>query len=77
MRVENVDDSVIWSEVVYQTVDVIYSSSVFYKLYCVFMYKVTGKYIVTFNICFWVIRLYFRIFPYCLWWYIFFSMKPF
>lgn len=36
MRVENVDDSVIWSEVVYQTVDVIYNSSVFYKLYCVF-----------------------------------------
>lgn len=30
MRVENVDDSVIWSEAVYQTLDVIYSLSVFY-----------------------------------------------
>lgn len=30
MRVENVDDSVIWSETVYQTLDVIYGLSVFY-----------------------------------------------
>lgn len=36
MRVENVDDSVIWNEVVYQTVDVIYNLSIFYMLYCVF-----------------------------------------
>lgn len=35
MRVENVDDSVIWSEAVYQTLDVIYSLC--------FMYKVTGN----------------------------------
>lgn len=36
MHVENVDDSVIWNEVVYQTVDVIYNLSIFYMLYCVF-----------------------------------------
>lgn len=46
MRVENVDDSVIWSEAVYQTLDVIYSLSVlcikWLEIHCDFLTFVSG-----------------------------------